>query len=263
MQWDPYIKHGYRAQLNSFRRCFWSLFHLHNESVNTWSHILPGVYFLVILLAIDYWIAPLPFEVPLSDILAVQTYVAGTAGCLVFSATFHATNAHSPEVARAFLKLDYFGIVLTISTTCISVAYFALHGSPLYQSIYILFTLFCAAMVFSVLLDAGMDGARAGPWRATVFILLAASGFAPIFRVVFWAGEEPCGWSRIPGESLIVTCSSYALGTIVYITRFPEAYWPSRFDLVGASHQIFHVLVAFGQIVHLFGLREMLRRIHS
>lgn len=88
MQSDPYILHGYRGQLDSYGQCFWSLFYLHNESVNTWSHIIPGMYFLTLLLAIDYWIIQLPLEVPVMDILAIQTYVAGTAGCLIFSVSF-------------------------------------------------------------------------------------------------------------------------------------------------------------------------------
>ncbi|KAE8354429.1 HlyIII-domain-containing protein [Aspergillus coremiiformis] len=260
MQWDPYILHGYRAQLDSFERCFWSLFYLHNESINTWSHMLPGLYFLTVLLAIDYWITQLPLEVPVADILAIQTYVAGTAGCLIFSAAFHATNAHSPEVAHAFLKLDYLGIVLTISTTCISVAYFGLYGEPAMQALYIVFTIFSAVMAFWVALDRRMDGARAGPWRATVFFFLAASGLAPICHVAWNEGWS--GLTRIPLDSLSVTCTSYAIGTAAYVTRFPEKFWPERFDLIGASHQIFHILVAFGQMVHLFGLREVLLRVH-
>lgn len=85
MQWDPYIRHGYRTQLNSFPKCFWLLFYLHNESINTWSHILPGIYFLALLLAIDHWALQFPFQVPLPDLFAIQAYVAGTAGCLIFS----------------------------------------------------------------------------------------------------------------------------------------------------------------------------------
>jgi adiponectin receptor len=85
MQWDPYILHGYRAQLDSFEQFFWSCLYLHNDSVNTWSDLIPGMYFLTLLLAIDYWTIQLPLEVPVMDILAIQTYVAGTVGCLIFS----------------------------------------------------------------------------------------------------------------------------------------------------------------------------------
>lgn len=100
MQWDPFIQRGYRTQLNSFKRCFWSLFYLHNESINTWSHVLAGIYFLAVLLATDYWIAQLGLKVPLSDILAIQTYVAGTAGCLIFSVSLSVNQSflQNPEV---------------------------------------------------------------------------------------------------------------------------------------------------------------------
>ena len=84
-----------------------------------------------------------------------------------------------------------------------------------------------------------------------------------------------------------MTCGSYLIGTGIYIARVPEKLWPGVFDIwvrrviigvalameddlrltlsfvnmfQGASHQIFHVLVAFGQIVHLFGLRDVLSR---
>lgn len=85
MQLDPYIRRGYRNQLNSFRRCFWSLFYLNNETVNIWSHALPGISFLDILLATDYWIAQSGPQVKASDLLAIQSYVAGDTGCLIFS----------------------------------------------------------------------------------------------------------------------------------------------------------------------------------
>ena len=140
---------------------------------------------------------------------------------------------------------------MTITTTCISVTYFALYSYPILQVTYIFLTVLCAATIFWVALDPRMDGARAGPWRsvfampllalprpdsanllcrAAVFFLLATSGLAPIFHVI-WA-EASYGLIRIPLDSLTVTCSSYAVGTAVYVTRFPERFWPARFDLI-------------------------------
>ena len=54
MKVDPYIKRGYRRELNSFTDCFWSLFYPHNELVNTWSHLLPAMCYLPLLLGIDF-----------------------------------------------------------------------------------------------------------------------------------------------------------------------------------------------------------------
>ncbi|KAA8649468.1 uncharacterized protein ATNIH1004_002139 [Aspergillus tanneri] len=193
------------------------------------------MYFAALILVVEYWASPLLFDAPFFDIMAIQMYVVGTAGCLLFSAAFHAANAHSEKIAAAFLKLDYLGIIMAISTTCISITYFGLYGSPFLQVTYISMTMFCAALVFRVALDPHMDGAHSGPWRALVFFLLAASGLAPIFHVAV-----------------------FEVGTTAYVSRFPERFWPRRFDLLGASHQIFHILVAFGQIVHLYGLRDIL-----
>ena len=64
--------------------------------------------------------------------------------------------------------------------------------------------------------------------RATVFILLAASGLAPIFHVS--CAECSAGLLRIPLNSLVLACTSYAVGTAAYVTRCPKKYWAERFD---------------------------------
>ena len=46
---------------------------------------------------------------------------------------------------------------------------------------------------------------------------------------------------------------SYIVGALFYILRFPEKKFPRIFDFVGASHQIFHVLVFLGALFHFMG----------
>lgn len=45
---NEYIHNGYRLNFTSTRKIFKSLFMLHNESVNVWSHLL-GVFLFLIL----------------------------------------------------------------------------------------------------------------------------------------------------------------------------------------------------------------------
>lgn len=45
------IHTGYRINFNSKRQLFKSLFMLHNESVNIWSHLLPLLLFSVLLVS--------------------------------------------------------------------------------------------------------------------------------------------------------------------------------------------------------------------
>jgi len=42
----------------------------------------------------------------------------------------------------------------------------------------------------------------------------------------------------------------YATGAGFYVSRIPERWKPGAFDLTGHSHQIFHVLVIGGALVH-------------
>lgn len=37
-------------------------------------------------------------------------------------------------------------------------------------------------------------------------------------------------------------------------THFPESWKPVRFDILGASHQTFHIFVVLGAVVHLYGI---------
>lgn len=70
-----------------------------------------------------------------------------------------------------------------------------------------------------------------------------------------------CWYGRVciafPGEVLAqevrFTSKCYSAATTVIILIL--------LPIQGASHQIFHVLIAFGQIVHLHGLRAIIIRL--
>ncbi|MCJ1377039.1 hypothetical protein MMC17_000129 [Xylographa soralifera] len=250
MQGDPYIRRGYRKQLNSLTECYESLFYLHNESVNIWSHLVAGIFFFALLLTADYTIFHTVPEISVSDAVAVQTYLAGATGCLFLSAFYHCTTSHSHEISRRYLKLDYLGIVLNITSTCISAAYFGLHGDESLKAIYISVIAVCGATTFWFVLDPNIDGHNAAFWRALVFIALGCSGFAPIVHM--FVKDGPNGLSNFPISYICGSCVLYLTGTAIYVTRSPEKRWPGLFDYWGASHQIFHVLVTCAQTARIW-----------
>lgn len=53
MKDNPSILEGYRMNLG-LRRTILSLFRIHNETGNIWTHLLGAVFFLVLMLAISY-----------------------------------------------------------------------------------------------------------------------------------------------------------------------------------------------------------------
>ena len=57
---------------------------------------------------------------------------------------------------------------------------------------------------------------------------------------------------------LLATFGSYMVGFIFYATQFPEKRWPGRFDLLGHSHQIWHIFVFTGAFLYYIAVCEPL-----
>jgi adiponectin receptor len=72
MKDNDHITHGYRINFNTPRKIFRSLFMVHNESVNIWSHFLPAIIILSLLfsfyLVVDQTVVK-------KSILACQTQI--------------------------------------------------------------------------------------------------------------------------------------------------------------------------------------------
>lgn len=185
MQCDPYIRRGYRPQLDSFSVCFQSIFYLHNESVNIWSHIISALIILSVPLLFGYSSLPDGGSFSTADNALIHTYIAGCLACLIFSvrlslrennggaqpglkssqAWFHIVTAHSELVAKRFLKLDYLGILLNVFTCGASFIYAGLYGQPNLQAFYIFLYTISAAVVFSAIMSPLADGSQAAIWR--------------------------------------------------------------------------------------------------
>lgn len=50
------ITHGYRINFNTPRKIFRSLFMLHNESVNIWSHCLPAFFIIIFIVTFFFMV---------------------------------------------------------------------------------------------------------------------------------------------------------------------------------------------------------------
>lgn len=87
MQVDPYIRYGYRPQLDSFLLSISSLFYLHNELVNTWTHLIPAVLYASLLLNTTSGLF-VKDHVSATDVFVIQIYILGTSICLFLSVNY-------------------------------------------------------------------------------------------------------------------------------------------------------------------------------
>ena len=85
MQFDPVIRRGYRPRLDGFTACARSIFYLHNESINIWSHLLSTFVYAIVLLLVDYSTLHNGIKLSSADSAALHVVVFGANACLTFS----------------------------------------------------------------------------------------------------------------------------------------------------------------------------------
>jgi len=145
-----------------------------------------------------------------------------------------------------FLRVDY---------TCISI----LIGSAYYPPIYYIFkckeflvyfyltTLTVLAISCMILTTFAI--CQNEKWRiirTVVFVLLAIFAIAPTIHVFILIKE--IDWSLF--GAMMLMYSVFGIGLLFYVTRFPERFYPGRFDTWFGSHFFWHVFVALGAYAH-------------
>ncbi|KAF7236246.1 Adiponectin receptor protein 1 [Varanus komodoensis] len=133
---NDYLLHGHRPPMPSFRACFKSIFRIHTETGNIWTHLLGFVLFLC--LGILTMLRPnMYFMAPLQEKVVFGMFFLGAVLCLSFSWLFHTVYCHSEKVSRTFSKLDYSGIALLIMGSFVPWLYYSFYCSPQPRLIYL------------------------------------------------------------------------------------------------------------------------------
>lgn len=55
---------------------------------------------------------------------------------------------------------------------------------------------------------------------------------------------------RHTGAPWLIGGLTYIGGAIIYILRIPEKLYPVKFDLIGHSHNLFHIAILLGYAIH-------------
>lgn len=134
---NHFIRSGYRATRTSYAHSLRSLFYLHNESVNIWSHLAPAILSVLGALYL-YWVVRPRYEsAGEADVVVFGCFLTGAVVCLGMSATYHAVVDHSEDVAKWGNKLDYTGIVALIVGSFVPALYYGLYCQPKLMTMYL------------------------------------------------------------------------------------------------------------------------------
>ncbi|KAE9609745.1 hypothetical protein Lalb_Chr07g0179311 [Lupinus albus] len=106
------------------------------------------------------------------------------------------------------------------------------------------------------LLSPSLSTGKYRAYRAMLFCSMGLFGIVPTIHACFlnWSNHRRNGTLAYE----IAMSLSYLIGTLFYVTRIPERWKPGWFDIVGHSHQIFHVLVVVGALTHYAATLKML-----
>lgn len=127
---NRFITSGYRPASNSYKKSAASIWHIHNQSVNIWTHLLGAVGAAFSTFVFYGYIQPRFNTATSKDVIMFSCFFIGAAGCLSMSATYHAILNHSAEVAMFGNQLDYMGIVILIWGSLIPSVYYGFAPDP-------------------------------------------------------------------------------------------------------------------------------------
>ncbi|XP_057374292.1 adiponectin receptor protein-like [Daphnia carinata] len=251
LQDNDYLIWGHRPPLPSFTACFQSLFRIHTETGNIWTHLIGCVLFVSLAVYTLIW-----SDLQMEERLVFAAFFAGAILCLGLSCTYHTVHCHSEFVGKLFSKLDYVGISFLILGSLVPWLYYTFYCQYQPKVIYLTVAtvLGLGAIITSMVDRFGEPKYR--PFRAGIFIAFGLSGAIPAIHYAVMEGwvnavsYASLGW-------LILMGSLYILGALLYAGRIPECYFPGKCDIWFQSHQIFHVLVIAAAFVHYQGISEM------
>ena len=173
--------------------------------------------------------------------------------CLSFSTIFHALGNISQKYYTILSRFDYGGISLLITGSCFPPYYFFFYYSNIIKYFYLIFISIYGISTFFYSLTNDFNSPKRRTLRGILFIIFGLCAGIPVIHMAFF-GNYINGY--VKGVKLLfwyIGGASYVTGALLYIMRFPEKYFPGKFDYFGASHQIFHVLVFVGAFSHFLG----------
>uniref|UniRef100_K3XC53 Adiponectin receptor protein n=1 Tax=Globisporangium ultimum (strain ATCC 200006 / CBS 805.95 / DAOM BR144) TaxID=431595 RepID=K3XC53_GLOUD len=169
--------------------------------------------------------------------------------CLTCSAMFHLLFVHSKPAYFFLSRLDYAGITILIAGSFYPMIYYSFYCHPWLLRVYLTAISVMAALTFGVTLVPAFGTPRFLVFRTCIFLSLGFFGLVPVSHLVYHFGLFDPHVTVMIGPLLLMGLL-YTLGAIIYATKFPERFYPGRFDVWFSSHQLWHICVVAAALVH-------------
>lgn len=168
--------------------------------------------------------------------------------CLLCSSIYHTFICHSGRHVKSLTAtLDYIGITFLITASIMVVEHFGFYCQPTPRVRYMLFSLLIGTIGTVLPFFPFFDTKRYRPLRIGLFVTMGFSSIVPLLHLISMKGFLETVWFLKPA---LYGGLMYCAGVTVYAKRFPEKFFPGRFDFAGmTSHAIWHMFVCLGIFV--------------
>lgn len=152
-------------------------------------------------------------------------------------------------------RLDYAGINVMIAGSFYPIIYYAFFCQPKLILFYLasITTMACITFVFSLVPAFGT--AKYILLRTGAFVGLGGFAFIPMGHLI-WKHGISGSHVVIFRDQLLVMGAFYIFGACIYAFRFPERYFPGKFDVWFSSHQLWHICVVLAAMVHYHNVMQ-------
>jgi len=237
------ITSGYRQPLG-YTACLRSVFQIHNETVNIWTHLLGFAFFLWLLF--DNCFRHQNHLRDKLDLVATCLQLLSYQVCMVNSAAFHTFLCHSKEAKATWHSADHCGILIAFLGTYIRIIITTLRCFPDERLAHLTIVFLLFGTVIAIKYRPGGHGDAKVP--LSLFYALALYVIAPFAH---WVHLSHGAHQYYVTTSMVLWMwSPYLVASVglgFYLSRWPERLvggcWTGCVDIYGHSHQIWHVLI--------------------
>jgi len=177
-----------------------------------------------------------------------------TLGCIIGiggSFLFHLLNCIDYDYHERLRQLDFFGISTTIIGSIWCVMYCCFYCHDFLWNIYVIVCVMITGFLLSLPFSDFISKNRVG--RTLLYI---TGGLLPLVNMMHITMVEGLH-NPLKDDVFFWIMSGYTcffFGVSIYAFRLPERFSPGKYDYIGHSHNIWHVLVVLGQYSVLVGL---------
>jgi len=274
-----FILSGYRIGYTTFKDCFKSIFMIHNETVNVWTHFLAVLSYLTLAIYIWYFMPSIEqlktfdekdsyvvylHKYMVEDILGykVQHFVRTSlpvypivlhwlAGALwtLFSTMHHLFMCQSKGIFEFFYKWDSFGALFIGLGINFTINFYIFFWERIFYTSYIALANFYALIIAVMTFHPFFNHTKYRKVRVWLYIFFGL--FSSIGVLHSLTGFVPTSCSFDAGALWWWGDWILLFGAYIYVKKIPERYYPKTFDLLGQSHNIWHVLTNVSGVVHI------------